>query len=470
MELLENEEVREQAKEALLEIRPAPVETLCAAIFTGTGGLRSAVAEVLVRVGGQSVVKEMERLYKRARDMKTQIWAACVLGAVARRKSELLWLVEVMADGWGEEDVREEAARALEVAGRRSVCLAVSGCLESDDVLLRMFAMRVMAKLRCPRAGRLLKRFLWHHDRRLNVAAAEALATMDRRYRRVLLEALEVGRVSVREAAAHALARCRGKQVVEALVKVLKDVNWKVRLAAAHALSKVGADRYAVRWLIRLLFDRRKEVRWVEADALGTVADERAVQMLGIIARNWDDDVCRFIAIRSLGKIGTRSAVRELEEVGQQAMLKKDKKMLKAVYDALSRRGRSLVSPQMRAAFVALLGVQDTSRSDNASLYHALCAAVERDLRPLMLALQNRERYGRARLERILKALGDEGADWLVRMLLRASPIERERLMPLFMSLGETAARSHATRRTLGRSGSSRHCLCLKRWPGRPHR
>jgi HEAT repeat protein len=84
----------------------------------------------------------------------------------------------------------------------------------------------------------------------------------------------------VRAAAARALLASRSKDAVDALRKLVKDCHMEPRIAAVYALGHLGL-RVDVRLLCSMLAkDEHSRVRDFTAEALGNLADRRALGAL----------------------------------------------------------------------------------------------------------------------------------------------------------------------------------------------
>ena len=87
------------------------------------------------------------------------------------------------------------------------------------------------------------------------------------------------GILSVRGRAARYLGELRAQRAVPALVALLEDERYDVRLAAARALGRIG-DPSAVPALIAALDDPDRGVRMNVAPSLGQIGDPSAVPAL----------------------------------------------------------------------------------------------------------------------------------------------------------------------------------------------
>ncbi len=120
--------------------------------------------------------------------------------------------------------------------------------------------------------------------------------------------------IQIRVLATKALANLKNMEAVSLLLYCLnsKDENYKVRLACAEALGKIG-DKYAVTPLINVVSDDEEKSVYVKESAvkaLGMIGDERAVDTLIHILETKRGLIDKFTylkerAIESLTKITT---------------------------------------------------------------------------------------------------------------------------------------------------------------------
>ncbi|CCI12431.1 putative Deoxyhypusine monooxygenase [Microcystis aeruginosa PCC 9806] len=103
------------------------------------------------------------------------------------------------------------------------------------------------------------------------------------------------------------LGLTKSNQVVNELLKALKDSNWFVRRSAAEALAEIGTET-AIPGLLKALEDSNKYVRVCAAFALGNISSETAIPGLLKALEDSDEDVS-WNAVEALGKIGTETAI-----------------------------------------------------------------------------------------------------------------------------------------------------------------
>ena len=113
-----------------------------------------------------------------------------------------------------------------------------------------------------------------------------------------------------RTGASDAVCLMKDHRVIEALTKLLSDVDPYVRQTAANALGNIS-DHQSVPTLIMMLEDENPPVRSGAADALGKIGDALAVGPL-IKALKDPSGLVRSAAARALGEIGNSRPLPDL--------------------------------------------------------------------------------------------------------------------------------------------------------------
>ncbi|GCL46434.1 HEAT repeat domain-containing protein [Microcystis aeruginosa] len=103
------------------------------------------------------------------------------------------------------------------------------------------------------------------------------------------------------------LGLTKSNQVVNELLKALKDSDSDVREKAAEALGKIGSET-AIPGLLKALEDSDSDVREKAAEALGKIGSETAIAGL-LKALKDSDKYVRGNASEALGKIGSETAI-----------------------------------------------------------------------------------------------------------------------------------------------------------------
>lgn len=182
--------------------------------------------------------------------------------------------------------VRRNAAKALVRMGRRSLD-AIVEAMYSDDEDVQFWASEVLAEF-----------------------GEEGL---DR-----FLEILEKGSQANRLCAISALGKIGSVRAVPALVQQLGHEAWAVRRAASDALWEIGEP--AVPSLIEALDDASSDVQFWSIQALGEIADARAVPALVKKLKASESEEERINIIKAMGEIADPKATDTLiGELGQKS-------------------------------------------------------------------------------------------------------------------------------------------------------
>jgi cellulose synthase operon protein C len=205
-------------------------------------------------------------------------------------------------------DVRRRAAQALRDLPKASGARLASAALDDTDVGVRLTALDACLSFGLPALGDRLVPWLSDGERRLRLAAAEALSeSPSARAVPSLGRALSDGDAEVRSAAATALGKSSAAEAVLALLGHLDDGTPEVRRVVALSLGDLG-DARAVVPLIGKIQDSRPTVREGVARALAQLADPRATPALVLLLHDADDGV-RVAALDALARIGSPSAL-----------------------------------------------------------------------------------------------------------------------------------------------------------------
>ena len=215
----------------------------------------------------------------------------CVWANALRRLPE----VEIVAPGFGASDCRCPAH------------LVRVPVLPSDD----WFACTLGAKRMDMENEELaaLLQTLTTGDEEAREAAALALGRFGSTAIDPLTALLATGGADARWWAARALAEVGGNGAVDPLVGVLADSDPDTRACAALALGRIG-DGQAAPAVVALLADESAFVASIAADALSMIG-EPAVELLAEMLAD-DSSHARLLAVRTLGRIGSQSAIAPL--------------------------------------------------------------------------------------------------------------------------------------------------------------
>ncbi len=175
-------------------------------------------------------------------------------------------------------------------------------------------ALDACSSFELPALGERLVPWLSDGERRLRLAAAEALSeSPSARAVPALGRALSDGDAGVRSAAAIALGKSAAPEAVLALLGHLDDGTPEVRRVVALALGDLGDPR-AVVPLIGKIQDSRPTVREGVARALAQLADARASAALVLTLHDADEGV-RVAALAALARIADPGTVASISAV-----------------------------------------------------------------------------------------------------------------------------------------------------------
>ncbi|MGP0064378.1 MAG: HEAT repeat domain-containing protein [Isosphaeraceae bacterium] len=165
---------------------------------------------------------------------------------------------------------------------------------------------------------------------------------------------------SIAAAAVHTLGGI-GETAVPALIKLVHDEGWEIRIGALNALGRVGQKAAAaIPELVRALSDPDEEIRAAAAETLGDIGTgpdgAAAIPALLNVLSDWDKTV-RVNAVVALGRIGPRSE-RVIPALGA-AMTGADRGLRSSASLSLDRIGAPAVP-----ALLAMLGTDDKDLSD----------------------------------------------------------------------------------------------------------
>jgi len=198
-------------------------------------------------------------------------------------------LTDVLKDG--SADDRYLAVYVLGEIGDRRGLAPVSRMLQEEDVLVKVSAIRALAKMGGAEASKAIQAVV------LNSAEKGTAYVSVPQPIRPLVE------MPLRAIAAKALGGFSDPEAVRALISVLDDPESKVGVAACNSLGLIGREE-AIDALIAALEHSGMEVQWAAACGLGRARSERAVgPLIRALGRG------NVMAIPALSEIGDRKAV-----------------------------------------------------------------------------------------------------------------------------------------------------------------
>ncbi len=216
----------------------------------------------------------------------------------------------VMALRTGDDEVREEAVRALgELNDRRAVEPLIS-ILNDENRYIRREAAKSLGRIGDERAIPPLISALKDEDRYGREGAAEGLGEMGEKAVGPLISGLHNPDWHVRMGAAIALRIIGDKSTIDPLITALGDENRFVRREVTKSLGRIG-DVRVVDPLIRALDDSDRSVRMRAVSALAKCGDSRVIDPL-IRALGDEDSGVRLRVIRALEEMDDPRAIQAL--------------------------------------------------------------------------------------------------------------------------------------------------------------
>jgi len=217
---------------------------------------------------------------------------------------------EKLAELIENENVRDEAARALARQGEAAVDLLIEK-LEAGDAEVCLTAARALGELKSERAFEPLIDLLETGDaaaRQAAVGALKSLAHPETLSR--LGDLLADTDSGIREAAIRVVGYFGAKGCEQAVFQCCEDADERVRRAAIEQLPFIEDER-AVSTLIRILKQGLPRERETAAKALAQVESEESVAALRAALSDADAWV-RYFAVRALGVLQDAAASRSL--------------------------------------------------------------------------------------------------------------------------------------------------------------
>ncbi len=206
-----------------------------------------------------------------------------------------------------DEEVREEAARALGDLGDRRAVNPLIELLGDDNRYVRREAAKSLGKIGDEHAIPALINALKDEDRYGREGAAEGLGGMGEKAFSSLIRAIKDEDWHVRMGAAIAFRIIGDKNALKVLIPAMKDENRFVRREVIKSLGRIG-DHSVIDTLIAALKDPDRSVRLRAVSALSKCNDKRVIEPL-IEALNDEDSGVRLRVIRALEEIDDPRAV-----------------------------------------------------------------------------------------------------------------------------------------------------------------
>ena len=171
-----------------------------------------------------------------------------------------------------------------------------------------------------------------------------------------LIDVLTDANAEVRMRAAEAIGGLlKNDRCPSALVKLLRDPDELVRVAAAESLETIG-DRCALRALLRALKDTSPLVRGYAADAIGQVGTRKNLPALKAALERETSDISKVGLDRALYQLGEHKVLNDL------LILLSESPDYRARCAAANSLSRTPLTPSDRA--IALRHLQETLRNE----------------------------------------------------------------------------------------------------------
>ncbi|GBD52633.1 HEAT domain protein repeat-containing protein [Microcystis aeruginosa NIES-298] len=195
------------------------------------------------------------------------------------------------------------------------------------------------------------------------------------------------------------LGLTKSNQVVNELLKALKDSDEDVRGNAVEALGKIGTET-AIAGLLKALKDSYFSVRWKAVEALGKIGTETTIPGLLKALEDSDKDV-RSNAVVALCKIGSETAIAGLFKVLEHS----DKDVRGKAAFALGKIGSETAIPR------SLKALENSDRNARRSAAFALGKIGSEEGIPVLLkALEDSDGYVRWKAAEALGKISSETA------------------------------------------------------------
>ena len=253
-----------------------------------------------------------------------------------------------------------------------TVNAALARLLADEHAMVRLEAVRAVARVGAREALKALCARLHDQDLKVQTAAIEALVKIgDVSAVPHLLDALKDESEFVRRGAVEVLNQVITPEAIKDLVDALRDADWWVRVRSADALGTLGGPK-VVDAVLGLTKDPDEFARRYAIEILNAVPDPRAVPAL-IEALDDDDWWVRERAIDALGKTGATGAIDPLRRV-----LTRDPRSVPLCIRALAAIGtEAVIDPLLRVlasedpgirreAIEGLIAVSNSELSDEA--------------------------------------------------------------------------------------------------------
>jgi HEAT repeat protein len=298
----------EKAADELVEIGEEAVKPLIELLSIGSGRPSENANYVLGRIGTPEALDAVVKALRNQKfDGRIRGNAAAVLGDVGSEKfiDPLIEALEKDGSWW----VRHFAVGSLGKIGTERIQEPLIIALKDESQYVRRAAVAELGKVKPKIAYLPLVDCLKDDDWQIRLQTAEILAGIGGEIEGPLLGALTDRNKWVRMGAAAVLGKMKSVEAIVPLISLFQESDWMARSEAALALSRIKSDR-AVEPLLTLLKHRSGFVREEAAWVLGELRSRKAVEFL---IQLLDDEEMGWMAAVSLGKIGDKKAIAQLE-------------------------------------------------------------------------------------------------------------------------------------------------------------
>ena len=382
---------------------PCIAEALFTALQDSESAVRRTAAKFLGTLDEQQIAEALtspgvvESLFAALRDLDDIVGCMAVMLLGLVRDPEIVESLVIM--------LRTESVTTAERIGDVLECIGscavepLIAVLDDPDTLVHQVAVRVLGRIRDPRAVVPLCNILIGEDSHEHVraSAAQALGELgDPRAITFLRDTFSSEHLDhiVRKSAAQALGRINDPHAVDTLIRLLGNAEMGGALMVANTLVDIGSR--AVEPLIATLSDTQIVVRFRAVYILGRIADPRAEEPLIAALRDSNGDF-RAMAVQALGGIGGTRAIDALIF----AFNDHEERVRNEAVDALVRIGSSAVVP-----LIAVLNdPQAIVRCDAALALGRL--RDQRAVEPLTVLVRDRDRRVRYSANKALHQIGN---------------------------------------------------------------
>lgn len=220
---------------------------------------------------------------------------------------------EKLADLLENENLRDEAARALVRHGASAVDLLIER-LDSGEDEARPAIARTLGQIGDPRAFEALADLLINGDRRMRQAATEALKALAHPQTvELLCDLLNHAPTNVREAVIRVVGYFGAKGCEDKIFEFCQEIDEPLRRAAIEQLPHI-ADKRSVPTLIEALKHESSRVRETAAKALAQVKSDDSIGALREALAD-ADSWTRYFAVRALGTLGDTASGERISEM-----------------------------------------------------------------------------------------------------------------------------------------------------------